>query len=326
MSTSGLHRFATLFFAAACCAVVGANGVILLREHQAAGQVAEVREHIDAHSSAGLPDEDRQNADAALRKLDLDSHESARSLDSLRVAAPDALLAKTDERLRRLTGRLSSVTHRLVELSLIPDRSELQAAQPRILYAGYDVIDEFLEMAGPPNTLRNPATYTFTINYFGALFPEKKFGEVRRGQRVGDYKLAAVNVETRQGAIVKDKIVRHRRRKGGVREPVWSHRRLPSTQVVVVELSLLPGGSRHTLYYPASVRGEQGKVRREIPIGWMEIWESDEKCSSRFPVMRNSEFSWGGKTYQVEEVTPQELRLISPDSGEQTRWLRGGGP
>jgi len=309
------------------CAILTANAVILLREYEAAEKLEEIERHIRMAADERSPNVGQQGPGLMLRKLDAQSRETGKQLASLGAAAPSVLLAKTADRLSQTTQRVASMTKRMVELSMIPEKPPSEAiVQPRIIYAAYDLIDELLEMSSPPNTARNPATYTFTISYPGDLFPETRFGEIRRGQSVGAFTLEAVKVETRRGPVVKDKIVRYQRGRGGVREPVWSHKRLPSKQVVVVELSALADRSRYKIFYPASERGEQSRVRREVPIGWMEIWETEEECTSRFPVMVGSEFSWSGSDYSVEDVTPQELKLMTLASGERSNWLLGSGP
>lgn len=316
-------------FAGVCCAVVAVNVVIVLREHQAGGQLEQIRRYLDPEqrANAGKSDESGLKPSSALSALNLKAEDTARNLASLQAAEPSALLVTAGDRLRQLTAEVSSLTQRLVNLSLIPDQPESESlVEPRIVYARYEVVDEFLELAGPPDTSRNPVTYDFTISYFGELFPAKHFGEIRLGQLMGNFKLEAVNVETRRGPVVKDEIVRYRRRKGGVMEPVWSHRRLPSEQVLVFELSSLADRSRHEIHWPAGSNSEQDKVRREVSAGWVEIWENNEECSNRFPVMKGSEFSWSGHNYRVDEVTIQELKLTEMNSGEQARWPRGGGP
>jgi hypothetical protein len=308
------------------CAILTANAVILLREYEAAEKLEEIERHIRTAVDEHAPNAGQKEPGLVLRKLDAQSREIGKQLASLGAAAPSVILAKIADRLRQTTQRVASMTKRMVELSMIPEKPPSEAiAQPRIIYADYDLIDELLEMSSPPNTARNPVTYTFTISYLGELFPERRFGEIRCGQTVGDFTLEAVKVETRRGPVVKDKIVRYQRGRGGVRDPVWSYKRLPSKQVVVVEFSALADRSRHKIFYPASELGEQSRVRREVPIGWVEIWETEEECTSRFPVMVGSEFSWSGYDYSVEDVTPQGLKLIILASGERSNWLLGSG-
>jgi hypothetical protein len=315
-----------ILFVLVSCATLTANAVILLREYKAVEKLEGIERHIltavDEHVASG----NQKEPAAVLRKLDAQSRETAKQLAAFRAAAPSLLLAKTADRLRQKSQRVASMTQSMVDLSMISDKPPTEAtAQPRIIYANYDLIDEFLEMSSPPNTARNPATYTFTISYPGELFLETKLGEIKRGQVVGAFSLDAVKVETRRGPVVKDKIVRYQRERGGVRAPVWSYKRLPSRQVVVAELSALADRSRHKIFYPASEKGEQSRVRRELPIGWVEIWETEEECTSQFPVMVGSEFSWSGSDYSVEDVTPQELKLKTVASGESLNLLLGNG-
>lgn len=327
MPIAATSRTAKVLFGLACCAVFAANTAIVIREHDAGGGLEKIQQHISGASGEIVADEPEHDLGLAFSKLETEVSDAADRLARLRNTAPVGLLARADVRLRKITERVSSVTQKLAALAMIPNEPPSEAmVRPRIVYADYDLIEEFLEMAAPPNTARNPATYTFTISYAGQIFPERKIGEIKRGQRVGAYNLDAVNVETRQGPVVKDKIVRYRRRKGGVREPVWSFVRLPSKQVVVVEFSAAADRARHKIHYPASERGDQSRVRREVPVGWVEMWETEEECSSRFAVMAGSEFSWSGAAYRVEEVTPQELKLMALASGKPMRWPLGGGP
>lgn len=327
MPIAATSRTAKVLFGLACCAVFAGNTAIVIRERDAGGALEKIRQHTSGASGQSVADEPEHDVGLAFSKLETEVGDTADRLARLRNTAPVGLLARADVRLRQFRERVSSATEKFAALAMIPNERPSEATvRPRILYADYGLIEEFLEMAAPPNTARNPATYTFTISYAGQIFPEKKIGEIKRGQSVGVYNLDAVNVETRQGPVVKDKIVRYRRRKGGVREPVWSYARLPSKQVVVVEFSAVADRSRHTIHYPASDRGDQSRVRREVPVGWVEMWETEEECSSRFPVMAGSEFSWSGAGYRVEEVTPQELKLTALASGKPIRWLLGGGP
>jgi hypothetical protein len=322
------HRsvpFATkIAFGMTCSAVIGLNLLILRTEQRTDAEISEMAGLVYGRSSQSALSLDTTTALTTLMSNVVKAESQLAGLESAR---PESSLVGVEDRLRRSIEIATALAAALAEAS----RSTVgvgsdEYAAPNILYANYDLIDEVFELRNPPNTARNPATYTFAARYGNGLFPEVSFHEITKGQTAGDYKLLHVNVETRLGEVVKDKIVRYRRRKGGVREPVWSYKRLPGRQVVVLQLSHLQNGTAHIIHYPGIVSGESRVARQQIPVAWIEVGSDEKETRSRFPVMAGSEFSWENKTYLVTEVSPQQLTLVTSEPPTEHVWLLGGGP
>lgn len=306
-------------FVAACCSVVAVNLFILHIEGQADAKISTIEQAVNERLARTNP--------TTLVTLLSNAISAERRLISLEVARPVSVLGSAEDRVRGLKKDANALAAALAEVNQDPASSGVSVSTvPRIVYANYDTIDEIFELCGPPNTLRNPATYTFATRYGSDLFPEIAFPEIARGQVAGAYKLLNVNVETRLGEVVKDKVVRHRRRKGGVREPVWSYKRLPSRQVVVLRIAHLKDGTEHNLHYPADGRGESRAARTQIPVAWIERRENENETKSQFPVMEGSVFSWGGSIYFVTKISPQELKLETREPPAKHVWLLGAGP
>jgi hypothetical protein len=326
MSLMKFPVLARFFLLALAGFIILANVAIVLKSRPAELRLAGISSHLSEQkikvSASGAELADHQSA---LSQLESDIRAAEKSLAQLKASSPRALVDAADDRVRALLDGVEATTKRMAEFTTLLEPQGAQKFTPRIFYAEYDVTDEYVELSGPPNTLMNPAIYSFSISYSGRLFPERNLGAVARGDIFWPYKLEVVTVETRQGEIVKDKIVRHRRRKGGVREPVWSYRRLPSRQVVVLQLSNQQESTQHVIHYPSSEDGANRRIQREVPFAWIEAWESEDQKPSRFPVMRASEFTWGDTTYLVKEVTPQEIKLTAKQSGETTVWRFGSG-
>lgn len=307
-----------------CVAVVAANVLILRTERLAESQIAVI--------SAVVPEQSRQSPPVSVKESDVSALwskavDAERALIGLESARPLASLAGLEERVRQSTERAAALAAALANSKQGPLTATADvASEPRLFYADYSLVDEVFELRGPPNTARNPATYSFAARYGNNLFPEVSFPEISRGQIAGAYKLLNVNVETRLGEVVKDKVVRHRRRKGGIREPVWSYKRLPNRQVVVFQIADLRDGAEHVLHYPGEGQGEIRHLRTQTPVAWLEVRESETETKKQFPVMAGSNFTWGGSNYVVIEVSPQELKLETHEPPAKHVWLIGAGP
>lgn len=299
-------------------AVMAANVHILKREIAFARILAEKSERDAAVTHSALDVTSFQHLLAEEQRLRVE-------IDTLAANAAVISEEEISRRINLVVEALEATTGRLAASAFVSRDNEADedgAPASEAMYSGHEVINEFLDLDGPPNTSSSRPRLSFKVRYQGDLFPIARYAGVSLGESFGNYLLEYANIETRKGAIVRDKIVRYQRTKGGVREPIYSYKRLPDFQVLKVTIRDKESKTRRFIHSPARAEGETETLQRAITIGWIGLRRGEEYMPNFFPLMQGSEFNWQDRMFRVDEITPQYLRVTDLETNESRQWPR----